>query len=103
MRFEIHNRFSDDFGYSMVRTIQSCGVKWLWPYNFPKKFESLIRSMQYDPKRHVFYFEKDREFRRQYYDHSVTCLRGFIVQFIRFLPQEFMKYCGTASHIEGLV
>lgn len=99
MRFEIRNRFTDAFGRSVVRNIQSYGVKWLWPYSCPKKFDALIRSMQYDQKRHVFYFEKDREFRRQYYDHAVTCLRGFIVQFNRFLPQEFMRYCGTVAHI----
>ena len=99
MRFEIRNRFTDSFGCSVVRNIQSYGVKWLWPYSCPKKLDALIRSMQYDQKRHVFYFERDREFRRQYYDRAVTCLRGFIVQFNRFLPQEFMRYCGTASHI----
>lgn len=91
MRFEVSNPYTDTFGVRIAKFIQTNGVSGIgYPIRGKRNLSKLVCGIEYDRLRHVFYFRRDLEFRRCYYDASSMYLRNFIRWFIREMPRLFM-------------
>lgn len=80
MRLSIRNHYGDYLADDVVNGVRRFGIRYVLPRMMissirEKKIDRLFRTLAYDYTRHEFFFEKDVELRKMFYDGACCRLR----------------------------
>lgn len=80
MRLSIRNHYGDYLADDVVNGVRRFGIRYVLPRMMissirEKKIDRLFRTLAYDYTRHEFFFEKDVELRKMFYDGACYILR----------------------------
>lgn len=80
MRLSIRNPYGDYLAADVVNGVRRFGIRYVLPRMMissirEKKMDRLFRTLAYDYVKHEFFFEKDVELRKMFYDGACYRLR----------------------------
>ena len=83
MRLSIRNPYGDYLADDVVNGVRRFGIRYVLPRMMissirEKKMDSLFRTLAYDYTKHEFFFEKDVELRKMFYDGACYRLRDAV-------------------------
>lgn len=83
MRLSIRNHYGDYLADDVVNGVRRFGIRYVLPRMMissirEKKIDRLFRTLAYDYTRHEFFFEKDVELRKMFYDGACYILRDAV-------------------------
>ena len=102
MRLVIRNPYGDYFVASIVQDVRRDGLRYVFPRmrftsDRERKLDRLLSSLSYDYRRHEFFFERDVEVRRAYYDGACMVLRDAVKILEELLPEMALVSFATFS------
>ena len=83
MRLSIRNPYGDYLAADVVNGVRRFGIRYVLPRMMissvrEKKMDRLFRTLAYDYTRHEFFFEKDVELRKMFYEGACYRLRDAV-------------------------
>ena len=83
MRLSIRNPYGDYLAADVVNGVRHFGIRYVLPRMMissirEKKMDRLFRTLAYDYTKHEFFFEKDVELRKMFYDGACYRLRDAV-------------------------
>ena len=83
MRLSLRNPYGDYLAADVVNGVRRFGIRYVLPRMMissvrEKNMDRLFRTLAYDYTRHEFFFEKDVELRKMFYDGACYRLRDAV-------------------------